>query len=163
MWESLLALARDVMVLVGSTGGLWFLVDRFLKRPRVRVRWIESGRTIEFEVENVGERITSLEPTIDLAARSIFGEKKRYQFEIGEENRTLPSHEAKRFVAKAIKPKDDLNFLWFANYRLRLTSGRDVTVRTVNVMSGAVSLWRQLRERMRVRFLKTRRPNVSTA
>ena len=68
---SALGALKTVFVYLGAGGGLWYVVDSFLKRPRVRVRILEENfdarqPEVAFELENAGITPTSVKPEISM-------------------------------------------------------------------------------------------------
>lgn len=135
---------KNLLLLFGSGGLLaacfkWGSMWADRRRIRVRVLNehfdIKTDPTIEvvlrFEVTNVGDKATSLEP--EVVVRSVTPKRKLTSFvlPIQEADRQLPSHAQKQFTAKAtisaVYP-----FCWFKRYGFRVSRGSGAIIRYRN-------------------------------
>lgn len=86
---------------------------------------------LRFEVTNVGEKATSLEP--DVVVRSVTPKRELISFvlPIQEADRQLPPHAQKQFTAKAIV-RAVYPFCWFKRYSFRVLRGSGAIIRYRN-------------------------------
>lgn len=123
-----------ILYILGGAGGIWFWIERWLDRIRVRVRLLSHSFdtkpdetlevTVELEVVNVGKLPTSLEPYAFCSGYDI---KRRYQsaqLNISEQDRLLPPHAPRLFTAVG---RTSPTYPWwlFKVYRICPTRGRD--------------------------------------
>lgn len=128
-----------VLYILGGAGGVWFWIEKWLDRIRVRVRLLSHSFdtkpdeslevTVEFEVVNVGKLPTSLEPYVFCSGYEI---KRRYQsvqLMISEQDRLLPPHATRSFTAVG---KANPTYPWwlFKAYRICPTRGQDKVMYT---------------------------------
>lgn len=121
-----------ILYLLGGTGGIWYWVNQWRDRIRIRVRI--RGETFdvkeepnlevtaEYEIENIGSRITSLEPTVLVSGYTPKGEIQRASFEIEDLERDLPPFKPKQFRA-VFKVPASYPFLLFRTYTFSPTRG----------------------------------------
>jgi len=128
-----------ILYALGGAGGIWFWIEKWLDRIRVRVRPITHSFddkpdgtlevTIEFEVVNVGKAPTSLEPYIFCAGYEI---KRRYRsarLDISETDRLLRPHTTRQFTAVG---RAEATYPWwlFKSFRICPTRGHDRVICT---------------------------------
>ncbi|MBU1237579.1 MAG: hypothetical protein KJ634_08765 [Gammaproteobacteria bacterium] len=136
-----------VLYLLGGSGGCWFWIEKWLERIRLQARLLthefdpiggEVRVTIEFEVVNVGNAPTSLEPNIAISAftperTAVFG-----SLAIQEAERLLPPHSTRRI--HAIGKIDARYPFWlFRSFRLAPNRGTDRVIRTIASVRKPVS------------------------
>ena len=135
---------KNLLLIFGS-GGLLAACFKWgsmwADRRRIRVRVLSEhfdpkvNATIEvvlrFEVTNVGEKATSLEPDVVVRSVTPNTELKTFVLPIQEVDRQLPPHTQKQFTAKAtvgaVYP-----FCWFKRYSFRVLRGRGAIIRYRN-------------------------------
>jgi hypothetical protein len=123
-----------LLTLLGGSGGALYWFDRIRNRTRVKVRLLrerfteDSDASVEFEITNVGQDPTSLEPTFVMTGFTPKGARRSIIFDVESQDRHLPPHVQKRITAVA--PRDPvLVFLWFKTYRILLTRGASARLR----------------------------------
>lgn len=128
--------AIKVLATVAAPGGIWFWIDKFRNRIRIKVRKLglppgnTSIRGITFEAENVSSTITSFEPKFRLTGYSPERKRQTYTFTIDGNDRQLPSHVSKQILGWHNDAENKiLLFLWFMTFELPLSRGRCVRVR----------------------------------
>jgi len=138
----------DIKYILGflfGTGVLIPFILHYLKRPKLFVRISSQPlekRPLDFEVENLGERITSLKPEIELLAlhphptkieRSRHGkfldaiiplQKFRISLFVDSSDRTLPPGEPRQYTARAKRSAELSPVLWFYRYTFTPSKGR---------------------------------------
>lgn len=133
-------LVAKLLAALATPGGIWFWIDKYRNRVRIRIRKLKladtSGRRIAFEAENVSSLLTSLEPTFLLTGYSPEKKKQTYRFTIegnGHE-RQLPAHVLRQVVA-GHNARENLQMLslWYMILTVPLTRGGRVRVRIRNV------------------------------
>jgi hypothetical protein len=114
---------------VGGSGVLFYYVDRFRNRSRLRVRILREvvgtspGHLVEFEAQNLGTLPMSLEPTVTMTGLDLKLRRRRYTMAVSShENRTLPPHAPKSFGVLC-DPDPAFGFLWYRTYTFRATRG----------------------------------------
>jgi hypothetical protein len=135
-----------------AASDFFYFADLYRNRARVRVRLVEEQfysrkpPGLKFEAENLGTRITSIEPIVRFdgflprprGERSVDGFKLvpyQIEFKIEESaQRTLPPSTPVTFTAvnqlKAGRElSDKLGFMFFKTYTFTFTRGRKVKVR----------------------------------
>jgi hypothetical protein len=124
---------------IAAPGGIWFWIDKFRNRIRIKVRKLglapgdPSIRGITFEAENVSATLTSFEPKFTLTGYSPERKKQTYAFTIEGSDRQLPSHVSKQFLAWHNHSENRiLLFLWFMTFKLTLSRGGCVRIRIRN-------------------------------
>ncbi len=105
-----------------------------INRPSLRVRVFRDDDSVElggleFEIENVGGRPTSLNPAVAVS----FWLLRQGQFTRGEAtyavrevDRKLPPFEARTFTASRVDTPRNYGFSWFRTYRFTTTTGHVV-------------------------------------
>jgi hypothetical protein len=150
--KNIFTTARDALQVVGSFGGLVYLVtllNLWRNRVRVKVRVLSRHKTVDltnilhFEAENLGSTSTSIKPQITFSgflprplARTSYGRKMRrfdFEFAIDGTNRTLQPHVPVRFEARSQNTKtyvlERLGFMFFNTYTFSFTRSRTRKVR----------------------------------
>jgi hypothetical protein len=136
-------LAKSILTVVGTLGGLLYLLERlqhlvagFRNRPHLAVRILREtlNRTplVEFEAQNLGAAPIALEPWIELTGFWILGgefHRWRFRFEFAATaDRSLEPHKPKRISAVGEADQDVFPFLWYRAYTFRATRGRPCRV-----------------------------------
>lgn len=132
--------AIKVITTIAAPGGIWFYIDKFRNRIRVKVRQFgfplgdTSTRGIIFEAENVSSTVTSFESQFTLTGYSPERKNQTYTFTFDiHSDRQLPSHVSKHFVGWHSHTENrSLPFLWFMTFQLPLSRGRCVRIHVRN-------------------------------
>lgn len=131
--------AIKVLAAVAAPGGIWFWIDKFRNRIRVKIRRFGfakgdlSVRGISFEVENIGAVLTSLEPHFQVVAYTPKRERQSYRFLIEGNDRKLPPHELKQIHGWHNNPENRvIAFGWYMDFKIPLTRGSPIRVRVRN-------------------------------
>lgn len=134
----LVDLGKELIALIGGSGGLLYYVDRVRNRSRLRVRILRElpdssmetstgdvafGHYVEFEAQNLGAAPMSLEPTVTMVGLDLQFRWHRYEMTVDPAaDRTLPPHTPRRLSVLA-----DLDpvfpYLWYRTYTFRATRG----------------------------------------
>ena len=140
-----------ILYLLGGTGGVWFWISQWRDRIRLRIRIIKNGHFIsdqlegncysQCEIENIGGRTTSLQPTVILKAYTPKGKFQSYEGKITELERDLPPHKQKIFTIN-FNAEDIFEFLLFRTYSFRLTRGFSKSLRVWSASRKIISFWR---------------------
>lgn len=124
---------------IAAPGGIWFWIDKYRSRIRIKVRNFGlvrgdlSGRGISFELENVGNSNTSLEPIFSVSAYTPKRERQRFNFRIEGNERRLSPHDLLSVQGWHNGPENHaILFGWYMTFTLRLTRGRTVRLRVRN-------------------------------
>lgn len=143
------------VVAIAAPGGIWFWIDKFRNRIRIKIRKLgfplgdTSIRGITFEAENISSVLTSFEPEFLLVGYSPERKKQTYTFRFDGSDRQLPSHVSKQFLGWHNHAENRiLLFLWFMTFRFPLSRGRNVTVRIRNSSFETVGFFRFHWERL---------------
>jgi len=134
---------RETVTALGTPGGIWFLIDKYRGRLRVRLRNVDLAllerepRKITFEIENISAAVNSFEPTLRLVGyhsdRGRIWKKFEYAFAVESPDRQLAPHVAKQIVATHCeRDKPGINFLWCMTLTVTLARGRKVRVHIRN-------------------------------
>jgi hypothetical protein len=134
---------HDFLELLGRVLG-WLL-----SWPTLRVRLIVDDPDIEvgglrFEVENRGDKLTSLDPVIIATFLTVNRIRGCTVFDVRELDRSLPSFTPKIFSASAREPHPDRFHSWFRIYRFSPSRGRTCRLRIKNASlqpMGMFSYW----------------------
>ena len=87
-WLQHYDLAIKIVTAVAAPGGIWFWIDKYRNRIRIKVRKLNlpagdtSVRRIAFECENVSGILTSLEPTFILTGYTPERGRQTYTFTV---------------------------------------------------------------------------------
>jgi len=141
-----------ILYALGGTGGVWYWVCQWRDRIRIRLRLIKTGSFIsedlfdrcayiKCEVENLGSRQTSLDPTVTLKAYTPKRVFQRYEGKIVESDRDLPSHNPKIFTAD-FNTGDIYEHLLFRTYTFHLTRGLSKSIRVRSAALERVGVFR---------------------
>lgn len=132
-------LLLKAIVFLAAPGGIWFWIDKFRNRIRIKIRKLgfslgdTSTRGIKFEAENISAVLTSFEPEFSLVGYSPERKKQTFTFRFDGADRQLPSHVSKQFLGWHNHAENRIMlFLWFMTFRFPLSSGRSVVVRIRN-------------------------------
>jgi len=127
-----------ILYTIGGSGGIWFWFKAWKGRIRVKIRDVshqygvsESPRErvfFRFELENLGETSTSIEPLVHVSAYDKDRQLRKRTLKIDSVDRKLEPQTAKAF--SALGPLDDDYLFWiFRKYEIQLTKGRNKTIR----------------------------------
>jgi hypothetical protein len=141
---------------VAAPGGIWFWIDKYRNRIRIKVRNFElaridqSGRGVSFELENVGTAITSLEPSFSVSLCTRKRERVTCTYRIDGDARRLAPHELVRVIGWHNHPESNVVlFGWYMNFKLPLTRGGNIHVYIRNAEFKQISpikfYWERLR------------------
>lgn len=116
---------------------LWPLLGWILGRPRLRVRVQEDNPDVEmgglqFEVENISDKTTSLEPTVSASYLTIKRQLNSILFDVRELDRNLPPFTPKQFNASAREQQLGRGHGWFRCYVFTPSRGEVCYVRIRN-------------------------------
>ena len=139
--ENALNVLRDVIEFIGK--GLGWLIDR--PTLRVRIREDEPDRELGglvFEVENISDKTTSLNPTVTASYLSIKREPRTVIFDVREGDRNLAPYTPKQLTASARETQPERGHGWFRTYTFVPTRGRNRRVRIRNVSLEPIGFWR---------------------
>jgi len=127
-----------IVYLVGGTGGLWYWINQWRDRIRIRVRLrsetfeLKESPNLEvvaiYEIENIGGQITSVEPSVRVSGYTPRKDRMKISFEIEGLERDLPPFKPKIFHATFTVPAK-YPFLLFRTYTFRATRGSGKKVR----------------------------------
>ena len=117
-----------------------------LGRPtlRVRIREDDAGQEVgglQFEVENLRDKATSLDSTIAATYVSIHRVPRSIIFDVREGDRNLPPFTPKQCSASAREAQSDRAHGWFRTYIFKPTRGRTCRVRLRNAMLEPIGFW----------------------
>lgn len=152
-----------ILALVGGSGGLFYWLDRYQNRMRIKIKLIdlglfqkqgESQSTLIFEAENLGTKPTSLGQQIVLygfipkvvqhkPAKKI--NRKKYVFKIESAERTLQPNVPKIITAKANVDKMT-PFLWFMTYVISPTRGKTCKIRVRSAEKTVINIFQYVIE-----------------
>lgn len=152
-----------------SGGSVFYLVDLYRRRARVRVRILaehyhKRPPRVRFEAENVGLTPTSIVPSVRLVGflprpkggRSDGFKLRRFEltFSVKETQRALAPHKPEEFEAIGADPAAlmELGFSWFKIYTFSFTRGRKCRVRVRSADKVVLSLCRYAWERLNFKF-----------
>lgn len=141
---------RDIVELTGK--GLGWLIR--LPTLRVRIREDEPDRELGglvFEVENISDKTTSLNPTVIATYLSIKREPRTVIFDVREGDRNLAPFTAKQLTASARETQVGRGHGWFRTYTFVPTRGRNRRVRIRNASLEPIGFWRFWVESLRFR------------
>jgi len=120
-----------------GTGGIWYWMSQWRDRIRLRVQFVreepfisedlDECSSMTCEVENLGSRPTSLEPTVGLTGYTPKREFRRYKGQIVGLGRDLQPHKPKMVTVDF--SARDISFLLFRAYSFRLTRGFSKSLR----------------------------------
>ncbi|MGB5324468.1 MAG: hypothetical protein WBN40_03455 [Pseudomonadales bacterium] len=127
-----------ILYMIGGSGGIWFWITAWKGRIRVKVRDVthkygvnESPRErvlFRFELENLGDATTSIEPLVFVSAYDKDRQRRKGMLKIDSDNRKLEPLTAMTF--SSLGPLEDDYLFWiFRKYQIRLTKGRNKTIR----------------------------------
>ena len=128
-----------VLYFLGGSGGFVYWISLWRSRVRVKVhlldaRWAQAtstmGELILFiELENLGDKPTSVSPTLSLSGIDGYRKPRIVELRISEGERTLDAFRPSNLVAKAVI--DPGVMIWtFKTVTVRFTRGRDRKIRT---------------------------------
>jgi len=131
-----------ILTIIGGSGGIFYLYDRFRNRLRIKIRIVETNKhlinnkpySITIEAENLGNTPTSIEPAIVLISyippvvkkiKTTRFKKSIYVYEIDpSQKRNLPPRSPVKFTAFCDSRDDEKPFLQLGIYFFKPTVGR---------------------------------------
>lgn len=153
------------LLIFGSGGVLWSLylwITAYLARRRLRILITRETYDVahepfmdvklSFEATNLGDKMTSLEPIIEVLAVSPKRQSKKFQLQVADSDRTLPSNAPKTFTATG-RVEAVYVFTWYVRYRFQISSGTGSVVRYRNASKAKLSFFRFWLEFILFRFL----------
>ena len=128
-----------ILYALGGAGGIWFWLEKWLERIRLRVRPLnhsfDTRRNptvdveLKFEAVNLGKSPTSLEPYVFCSGFDIHRKMQTARLEISNEQRLLEPHCTQQFTATGVV--DATYIFWlFKTYRICPTRGADRVIYT---------------------------------
>ncbi len=136
LWLKNNDVAIKVLATIAAPGGIWFWIDKFRNRIRIKIRKLgmplgdTSLRGIAIEVENISSTLTSFEPKFTLIGYSPEHKKQIYTFTFDCVDRQLPSHVSKQFHGWHNDTENRIMlFLKFMTFNFPLSRGRCVRYR----------------------------------
>lgn len=140
-----------LLYLVGGTGGIWYWISQWRDRIRIRVRIRRETFdvkeapnievTAEYEIENIGGRVTSLDPTLTVSGYTRKKEYEQASFEVVGLERELTPFKPKLFQA-VFKVPANYPFLLFRTYTFRPTRGSRKKLRVWSASKRNIGFWR---------------------
>jgi len=142
-WQLYHATIIKAITAMAAPGGIWFWIDKYRNRVRIRVRNVKLAlagsdlKAITFEAENISSMLNSYEPTLHLNGYHLHGDGKwkRFEYRFTEKSgdRQLSPHVAKQIVVKHDEvDKPEIIFLWLMPLTITPTRGGKVRVRIRN-------------------------------
>jgi hypothetical protein len=127
-----------ILYVLGGSGGIWYWIKIWRGRIRIRVRSVSHQYGVSesptervlfrFELENLGDAPTSIEPDVAVFAYDKDRQLRRGSLEIDSKERILEPHIARSF--SALGPLDSDYLFWiFRKYEIQVTKGRNKTIR----------------------------------
>lgn len=130
-----------LLTIIGGSGGIFYWYDRIKNRIRIKIRFIRLNKhlsnnkpySITFEVENIGDIATSIEPTIILngyippvmkKTKTTKFKRSTYIYEIDSLQRNLPPRKPVQFKAVCNSKDNEKPFLQLGFYVFRPAIGR---------------------------------------
>jgi len=118
-----------------------------LERPTLHVRIREDDADqevggLQFEVENLSDKVTSLDATIAASYLSIHRIQRSIIFDVREGDRNLAPFTPKQYSASAREVQTDRGHGWFRTYSFKPTRGRACRVRLRNATLEPIGFWR---------------------
>ncbi len=134
--------------------GLLKLFAWFWSRPTLRVRISadnaeEEVGGLKFEVENISNETTSLNPNIVARFMTVKRENSGVVFDIRDLDRNLPPFTPKTFSASARESQPERHHAWFRTYTFSPTKGRARRTRIRNASLEQIGFARFWVERLR--------------
>ena len=158
-WHEHQATIVKTLTTLAAPGGIWFWIDKYRNRVRIRIRNLKltltgsDPKAIAFEAENVSSMLNSYEPSLRLTGYYSDGDSKwkkfEYMFTEKGNDRQLPPHAAKQvLVTHEEKDKPEIIFLWLMTLTVSPTRGHKVRVRIRNAEFQTVGILRFHWERL---------------
>lgn len=154
----------NLLAIFGGSGLIaavykWFSVWNGRRKIQVRIlRENYDPKTnpnsevlLQFEVTNLGEKPTALEPVVSVASLTPKGKGITIALNVQEPDRHLPPHTPRLFTAKAIVDAVYV-FCWYKRYRFGISRGTDGIVRHRNAKREEIGFWRYWIEHFLFRY-----------
>lgn len=121
-----------LLYLLGGSGGVWFWIEKWTKRTRIKVRILsqqfdlvppnQNRVDLRFEAVNIGAAATSLMPTIECGGFTPERREMRGTLNIRDEERMLSPHSTQTFRAVG---EVDATYPWwlYKRYKFALATG----------------------------------------
>lgn len=148
-----------VIYLLGSGGGIWFWVDKWRSRSRVRIRLVDvkflenTGRDrLCFELTNLGVLNTSVDERIEMTGISLLAvndKKACHFFSAITDDRLLEPHKPK-LISFDSESSESHAFFWYCRYRLNFTRGCSQSICVKNVKGDRISRFKLELERIKI-------------
>ena len=159
-WIQHYDVAIKIVTAVAVPGGIWFWIDKYRNRIRIKVRRFElpardtSVRGIAFECENISGSLTSLEPTFTLTGYTPERGRQTYTFTIDGNDRQLPPHVPKQVLGfHNDRENRIILLLWYMAFTVSLTKGAPIRLRYRNAECVRLGFFRFHWERLRYVWL----------
>ena len=139
-----------ILYLIGGSGGLWFWVNEWRNRTRIKISMLSETFDTEInpninietklEITNLGNSVTSIGSSITVKALTPERNVVFYQFIVSSPERSLMPHEPKT-ITLSTTCDAKYAFTWFRTYSVGLSRGLSTTLRTKNTSNKPLSLW----------------------
>jgi hypothetical protein len=141
-----------LLYLIGGTGGIWFWVQEWRKRVRIRVTMLngmlelKQSPTISVKVKveavNLGNSTTSVEAVVRMVAWTARDRRRVvWSLNVVSPDRTLEPHKPKIFELSG-NCEASYPFTWYRAYTFRVTKGSDYTLRTLSASDKQLGFFR---------------------
>lgn len=127
-----------ILYFLGGAGGVWYWIEKWLDRVRLRVRVLDhsfdpQNQQLEvrlaIEVVNLGKTTTSLEPHLICVGYDVNRRRHSQKLQIENDERQLPPHSTRQFIAEG-NLDARYPFWLFKTYRIPPTRGWDEIIYT---------------------------------
>lgn len=144
-----------------AAGYKWFSIWNGRRKIQVRIlRENYDPKTnptsevlLQFEVTNLGEKPTALEPVVSVASLTPKGKRMAVALNVQEPDRHLPPHTPRPFTARAVVDAVYV-FCWYKRYRFGISRGTNGIVRHRNAKREEIGFWRYWVEYFLFRYFK---------
>jgi len=140
-------------VLNDLLAGLFRVVAWLWSRPTLRARISEDNPNeevggLKFEIENVSDNATSLDPSINVTFVTVKRHRGSAVFDVRDLDRNLPPFTPKLFSASAREVQPQRGHAWFRVYMFLPRKGRACRVRIRNASLEQIGFFRFWVERV---------------
>lgn len=157
---------KNFLLIFGSGGVLAYAFkwrSMWANRRRIHIRVLSENfdpktnpnieMLLRFEATNVGDKATSLEPSVVVRSVTPKTELRKFMLTVQEADRQLPPHIPKQFTAGALVSAV-YPVCWFKRYSFRVLRGSGSTVRYRNARNEDISFGRYWYEYFLFRYFK---------
>lgn len=147
MLEIINYITWDKIALIFSSGLLVYFLDKYFSRAKVKIRnlslcnMLTAADGLVFDIENVGGQLTSLEPICTIEGM-VSGKFVTYDLHIKPEECKLEPHSSRQIIAWAGDDATELLKMWFIFVNIKLTKGRNVKKRYLNILLKEIGFFR---------------------